>query len=180
MEPGTFKIKKAFLVPFLILVALLGLLLFLSLFQGPSWEKFVLAVAFAGTLLVGIEALEREVTIIQDALRIKKFFRSKEITWSDIMHVAVVDLNKKAYFLLTTTKGFYFFSNMYENHALLLRSIVDKLDAEKTEPEVRTYLEHPHERRSLIVICWLTIFIIIAFMILKLLSSQAHMPVILK
>lgn len=167
-------------MPFLIIVALLGLLLFLSLFQGSSWEKFVLAVAFAGTLLVSIEAQEREVTITQDTLKIKKFFRAKEIAWSDIMHVAVVDLNKKAYFLLTTTKGFYFFSNLYENHALLMRSIVDKLDVEKTEPEVRTYLEHPHERRSLMVICWLTVLIIIAFMILKLLSSQVHMPVILQ
>lgn len=178
MESVTFKIKKTFLVPFLIIVALLGLLLLLSLFKGPSWEKFFLAIAFAGTLLVGIEAVEREITIIKDTLRIKKFFRSKEIAWSDITHVAVVDLNKKAYFLLTTTKGFYFFSNMYEKHALLIRSIVDKLDTEKTEPEVRKYLEHPHERRSLIVICWLTVLIIIAFIILKLLSSQVHMPVI--
>ena len=78
---------------------------------------------------------------------------------------------KKTYFLLTTTKGFYFFSNLFENHALLIRSIMDKLDDEKVEIEVRNYLDHPSERRSLIVICWLIVLIIIAFIVLKLLSA---------
>ena len=61
---------------------------------------------------------------------------------------------------------------MFENHSLLIRSIVDKLDIEKVEIEVRNYLEHPIERRSLIVICWLTVVIIMAFIILKLTSLK--------
>ena len=84
-------------------------------------------------------------------------------------HLAIVTLNRKIYFLLTTTKGFYFFSNMFENHALLIRSIADRLDIEKVEVEVRNYLENPVERRSLIVICWVTVCIIAAFIVLKLL-----------
>ena len=134
-------------------------------------QKIVLAVSFAGTLLVGIEAAKREIIVTKDGLKIKKFFRTKDFTWPEITHLAVVDLGKKAYFLLTTTKGFYFFSNMLENHSLLIRSIMDKLDNEKVEIEVRNYLEHPVERRSLIVICWLTVLIIIAFIVLKLLSA---------
>lgn len=171
MEQSTYKIKRVFLVPFIIIVALLGILLLLSLFKGQTWEKIILGVSFAGTLLVGIEASKREITVNQNGVKIKKFFRVKDITWPDVTHLAVVDLNKKAYFLLTTAKGFYFFSNMFENHALLIRSIVDKLDAEKVEIEVKNYLEHPIERRSLIVICWLSVLIITAFIILKLLSA---------
>jgi hypothetical protein len=171
MEQSTYKIKRAFLVPFIIIVALLGLLLLLSLFKGQSWEKIILGVSFAGALLVGIEASKREITVNKNGLKIKKFFRIKDITWPDFTHLAVVDLNKKAYFLLTTTKGFYYFSNMFEKHALLIRSIVDKLDVEKVEIEVKNYLEHPIERRSLIVICWLAVLIITAFIILKLLSA---------
>jgi hypothetical protein len=170
MEQNIFKIKTAFLVPFVIIVALLGFLLLLSLFKGLTWEKIILAASFAGTLIVGIEAAKREIIVTEDGLKIKKFFRTKNFTWLEITHLAVVELNKKAYFLLTTTKGFYFFSNMFENHALLIRSIVDKMDAERVEIEVKNYLEHPIERRSLIVICWITVLIIIAFIILKLLS----------
>jgi hypothetical protein len=170
MEQNIFKIKRAFLAPFIAIVVLLCLLLILSLFRGQVWEKIVLAVSFAGTLLVGIEAAKREIIVNNDGLKIKKFFRTKNISWPEITQIAVVDLSNKAYFLLTTTKGFYFFSNMFENHALLIRSIMDKLDNEKIEMEVKNYLDHPSERRSLIVICWLTVLIIIAFIILKLLS----------
>jgi len=47
---------------------------------------------------------------------------------------------------------------------------VDKLDIEKVEVEVRNYLENPVERRSLIVICWVSVVIIAAFIVLKLLT----------
>jgi len=170
MEQSVFKIKKAFLVPFIILVCLLGLLLLFSLLKGQPWEKIILGISFIGTLFVGIEAVKREITLTKDGLKIKKFSRIKNITWPDVTHLAIVELNKKAYFLLTTTKGFYFFSNMIENHALLIRLIVDKLDSEKVEIEVKNYLEHPRERCSLLVICWITVLIIIAFIILKILS----------
>ena len=170
MDQGTFKIKRAFLRPFLTMVALLGVLLILSLWQGQPWEKILLTTSFAGTLIVGIEALKREITVTKDGLKIKKFFRQKEVAWLTMTHLAIVTLNRKTYFLLTTTKGFHFFSNMFENHALLIRSIVDKLDIEKVEVEVRDYLENPVERRSLIVICWVSVIIIAAFIVLKLLT----------
>jgi hypothetical protein len=170
MEQNIFKIKRAFLVPFISIVVLLCLLFLLSLFKGNHWEKIVLAVSFAGTLIVGIEAVKREIIITNDGLKIKKFFRTKDFTWSEVTHLGIVNLNKKAYFLLSTTKGFYFFSNMFENHALLIHSIVDKLDAEKVEIEIKNYLEQPVEKRSLVVMCWLIVIIIIAFIILKLLS----------
>jgi hypothetical protein len=171
MEQSIFKIKKAFLVPFMVIVALLGVLLLLSLFKGQTWEKIILSVSFAGTLIIGIEAAKREIIVNQEGLKLKKFSRVKNVNWPEVTHLAVVELNKKVFFLLTTTKGFYFFSNMFENHSLLIRSVVNKLDEEKVEIEVKNYLDHPVERRSLIVICWLTVPIIIAFIILKLLSA---------
>lgn len=171
MEQKIFKIKKAFLVPFITMVVLLFVLTILAFWNGQPWEKTVLVFSCAGALIVGIEAAKREIVITQDVLSIRKFFRKKDIRWSDMTQLAVVALNKKVYFLLTTTGGFYFFSNMYENHSLLIRSIVDRLDIERVEVEVKNYLEHPLERRSLIVICWITVLIVAAFIFLKLFSG---------
>jgi lysylphosphatidylglycerol synthetase-like protein (DUF2156 family) len=168
MAQNVFKIRRAFLVPFITIVVLLFLLFLLSLFRGQLWEKIVLAVSFASTLLVAIEATRRKIVLTDEGLEIKKFFRIKEFVWTEITHLAVVDLRNKVYFLLTTTKGFYFFSNLLENHALLIRSLVDKLDNERVETEVKNYLDHPVERRSLIVMCWFAVLISTAFIILKL------------
>ena len=170
MAQKVFKIKRAFLVPFITIVVLLFFLFLLSLFKGQRWETIILAVSFVITLLIGIEAVKREFILTEDGLIIKKFFRTKEFAWLEITHLAVVELRNKIYFLLTTTKGFYFFSNLLENHALLLRSLVDKLGNERVETEVKNYLDHPVERRSLIVMCWFAVLISIAFIILKLLS----------
>jgi len=170
MVQNIFKIRRAFLVPFITIVVLLFLLFLLSLFRGQMLERIILAVSFAGTLLIAIEATKKEVIVTKEGLKIKKNFRTKEFVWTEITHLDVVNLRNKIYFLLTTTKGFYFFSNLLENHALLIRSLVDKLGNERVEMEVNNYLDHPVERRSLIVMCWFAVLIISAFIILKLLS----------
>jgi len=168
MAKNIFKIKRAFLVPFITIVVLLFFSFLLSLVRGQMWEKIVLAVSFASTLFIAIEAARRNIVVTDEGLKIEKFFRTKEFVWTEITHLAVVNLRKKVYFLLTTTKGFYFFSNLLENHALLIRSLVDKLDDERVETEVTSYLDHPVERLSLIVMCWLAVLISIVFIILKL------------
>ena len=168
MAQNVFKIRRAFLVPFITIVELLLLLFLLSLFRGQMWEKIVLAVSFASTLLIAIEATRREFVVTDDGLKIKKFFRTKKFVWTEITQLDVVNLRNKVYFLLTTTKGFYFFSNLLENHALLIRSLVDKLGNERVETEVKNYLDHPVELRSLIVMCWFAVLISTAFIILKL------------
>lgn len=170
MVKNIFKTKRAFLAPFITIVFLLFFLFVLSLFRGQMWEKIVLAVSFASTLFIAIEATRRKIVITDEGLKIEKFFRTKEFVWTEITHLDVVNLRNKIYFLLSTTKGFYFFSNLLENHALLIRTLVDKLDDERVETEVKSYLDHPVERRSLIVMCWFAVLISTAFIILKLSS----------
>lgn len=170
MTQNTFKIKKAFLVPFITIVVLLFLLFMISLFKGQALEKFILAFSFVISSFIAIEATKRKVTVTNDVLKIEKFFRTKEVTWAEITQLGVVMLRNKIYFILTTIKGFYFFSNLLENHALLIRSIVNKLEDERVEIEVKNYLENPVEQRSLIVMCWFGVLISAVFVILKLIS----------
>lgn len=161
-----YKVKKSFLIPYIATIVLLFLLFLLSLFTGQTWEKIILAILFVSSLAVGIEASRREIIVTEDGLKIKKFFREKEFVWTEITHLGIVELQKKIYFLLTTTKGFYFFSNLVGNHALLICSLVDKLGDEKVEPEVINYLERPVERLSLIIMSWISVLVIIAIIIL--------------
>ncbi len=170
MNRQTFKIKKVFIIPLAIVVISLFVLLILSLAKGQLWERIILAAACVGTVAVCVEAIKREIAIADTGITIKKFFRSKDLSWKEITHLGVVNIGKKAYFLLTTTKGFYFFSNMYENHASLINSMVDKLDTEKVEVEVKDYLEHPVERLSIIILSWFAAVLALLFIVLKLLA----------
>jgi hypothetical protein len=166
--PTIYKIKRAFLIPFSIATLLLFLLLGISLITGQAWEKIILTVLCVSMLAVVIEAARREIIVSEDGLQIKKFFRVKSFIWPYINHLAVVIIKNKIYFLLTTNYGFYIFSNLWENHALLVRSLLDKLGQEKVETEIINYLEHPIERRSLIVMSWIAVIIVSVIIILKL------------
>ena len=119
-------------------------------------------------MVIAIEAYEREFTVSEDGLRIKKFFRIKNFTWAEITHLGVVIMRNKAYFLLTTTRGFYMFSNLLQDHTRLIRYLAEKLGDEKVEVEVKNYLENPFERTSLIVLTWIALIMIIAIILTKL------------
>lgn len=163
-----YKIKKQFIVPFMIAVALLFVLWALSLFSGQTWEKIILAVLCVTTMVIAIEAYEREFTASEDGLRIKKFFRIKNFTWAEITHLGVVIMRNKAYFLLTTTRGFYMFSNLLQDHTRLIRYLAEKLGDEKVEVEIKNYLGNPIERTSLIVLTWIALMMIVAIILTKL------------
>lgn len=165
-----FKIRRAFLIPFMTIIFLLFLLLLLSIFKGQIREGVILSVFFVVVLFIGIETSRREIVLSEGGLKIKKFFRVKEFVWAEITQLGIVELRKKIYFLLTTTKGFYFFSNLVENHALLICALIDKLGNEKVEPEVIKYLERPVERLSLIVMSWISVLVIMAIIILVVVS----------
>jgi hypothetical protein len=168
MNENIYKIRRSFLIPLVVIVVLLFLLFSISLFDGQRWEIVVLAILFFVSLAVGVENSGRKIIINDQGIKIKKFFRVKEFVWAEITHLGVVVMKKKVYFLLTTTKGFYIISNLLENHALLIRSLVDKLGEDKVEVEVINYLDNPLERLSLIVMSWVAVLVIAAVIILKL------------
>ncbi len=165
-----YKIKKGFRFPFMMVVVLLFVLLVLSLFGGESWEMILLTALFVTTSVIAIETSEREFAVSENGLRIRKFFRTKNFTWAEITHLGIVIMRNKAYFLLTTTKGFYVFSNLLQDHSLLIRGLMAKLADEKVEAEVKNYLEAPIERTSLIVLTWIALMIMAAIILTKLIK----------
>ncbi len=166
MSENIYKIRRAFLIPLIAIVVLLFLLFVISLFNRQNWEIIVLAILFFASLFAGLFMAKKEIVVNDQGVRIKNVFRCKEFGWPEITHLGVVVLKKKVYFLLTTTKGFYIFSNLLENHALLVRSLVDRLGEEKVEIEVEKYLDHPLERLALIVMSWVAVGVIVATIIL--------------
>ncbi len=163
-----YKIQKAFIIPFLTAVVLLFVLLVLSLFGGESWEKILLACLFIITMMIAIEALERG-CVSENGLSIRKFFRTKKFTWAEITHLGVVIIRSKAYFLLTTTRGFYILSNLLEDHAKLIQFLAGKLGDEKVEVEVKITWSI-RQADILIVLTWVVVLIIAAIIVTGLLK----------
>lgn len=167
MSENAYKTKRSFVIPLIAIVVLLFLLLLISLYNGRQWEIIILAVLFIVSLGWSVETAKREIVVTDQGLTLQRFFRRKDFVWAEITHLAVMVIKKNVYFLLTTTRGFYIFSNLLENHVLLIRSLMERLGEEKVEVEVKNYLDHPVERFSLIVMSWLAVGIIVGLILLK-------------
>nr|MBP9532031.1 hypothetical protein [Syntrophaceae bacterium] len=139
--------------------------------MGELWERILTGVLFIIALVVAVEVSEREFRTSENGLQIRKFFRTKNFAWAEITHLGTVLLRNKAYFLLTTSKGFYIFSNLLQDHTLLLKFLAEKLDGEKVEAEVKSYIEAPRERTSLIVLTWVSLVILVALLLTRWLAA---------
>ncbi|HYA14810.1 MAG TPA: hypothetical protein VEF33_10775 [Syntrophales bacterium] len=138
---------------------------------GSHLEKIALAVIFIPVLCVFFESLSRKVLTGDQGIMIRKFLRNKELRWEDITHAGALILRKRVYLLLTTVKGFYIISNAYERFSTLVRDVIDRMDKEKVEEEVRVQIEHPVKNISDIVMTWVTALVLIGIITIKLFSS---------
>jgi hypothetical protein len=171
MTTQTFEIRRDILIPFGISAGgLLCLLVLALLVKGSALERVLLAAITLITIAFFLIARDRRITIIDQGIVIRKFFRTKEIHRDEINHVGCVILRKRVYLLLTTTRGFIILSNAYEDFSALIRNIVAQVGPEKVEKEVSALGESPAKNRADIISLWFAVVLIFGLIILKLSS----------
>jgi len=172
MSPQTFKIRREILVPFGIIAVLMLILLVMALAgKGSVMERTVLAVITLTITALFLEARNRRVTMTDQGVSFRKFLQGKDISWGDISHVGCVIVRSKVYLLLTTTRGFMILSNAYGDFVSLIGEIVQHIDPDKVDEDVRNQVENHVKNRTDIVSLWIAVTIIFAMIILKLLFA---------
>ncbi len=173
MATSIYKIGIGLLIPLAIDVFFLFILLSISLFvSGSPTERIVLFIIFIPLLYIFLESISRNVIIENNGIEIKKLFRKKVLDWGDITSVGTVIMQKRAYLLLTTTKGFQTLSNSYENFTALVQNIVDNVDKDKVEEEVQTLIEYPIKKISNLIAAWVLVIILSGTIYIKLTHLQ--------
>jgi hypothetical protein len=168
MIPNIYRIRKALLIPFGVVVILLSALLSISIvWRGSTTERLVLVILFFPALYLFLEALYRKVTITDGGVTLQKFFRKKDLLWGDITHVGHLIIRKKVYILLTTVKGFHIISNAYEEFSGLVKDICDHSDKEKVEEQLVGQIENPVRDFSNIVSTWVAALVIFVIIVTK-------------
>ena len=76
-------------------------------------------------------------------------------------------MRSKAYFLLTTTKGYYVLSNAYEKYEDMIRHISNHLDSEKVEENVPAQIAAPMKNVSDFVGAWIALIVLTGIVVIK-------------
>jgi hypothetical protein len=168
MESNIYGIRKLFAVSFGVDVFLLCVLFALSfVIGGSSLERIVLTVFLIPALYASCELWSRKILLDDKGIRLERFLRKKELKWPEITHVGAFVLRSRVYLLLTTVKGFVIISNAYENFPHLIQSIVERIDQEKIDEEVRQQMNSPLSARSEIFKSWFAAAVLLILIILK-------------
>ncbi|MBA4397752.1 MAG: hypothetical protein C0394_10295 [Syntrophus sp. (in: bacteria)] len=171
MTAHIFKIRRDILIPFGISAGGLLFLLVLALLgKGSGLERVFLFAITLITIALFLIARDRRITLTDQGIVVRKFFRTKDIHREQINHVGCVILRKRIYLLLTTARGFIILSNAYEDFSTLIRDIVAQVSPEKVEEEVRTLTESSVRNRADVISLWFAVVIISGLIILKLSS----------
>lgn len=168
MDHKTYKLRLIFLLPLAIIVICLFLLTLAAIFSPSSTsERVILPLMFFLSLVFFAENATRKVTPGEQGLWFVKFFRPKELLWSDITHVAGLSLRGKAYILLTTVKGFFFISDNLNSFSELSSRIVSGVGRDKVEQEVIDQIDRPRRFLFSLLFTWTAAFLVILLALLR-------------
>lgn len=138
MTKETYAIRKAFVVPLGIDALLLLSLLAIALFgTGETTEQWFFGLL---TLLGGflfLENLVRRAVVTDEGLSVRTLWRRKRVLWKEITHVGCLSLPRRIYLLLTTTRGIIILSSAYEAFPRLKEAILQRVEPDRVEEEVR-------------------------------------------
>ena len=168
MQANIYKTRGAFLIPiFLDSLFLLVLLVISIVDKKLPLETIVLSIIFVPTLYIFLESIVRRTIIGDDVVTIRKLFRGKQLKWHQITNVDAMAVHKKVYLLLTTKRGFHALANSHGDFTSLVKDVVQHVDQEKVEEDVRKVIEHPVKRMSDIVSAWVASVILLGAIALK-------------
>jgi predicted nucleic acid-binding Zn ribbon protein len=168
MSPHIYRVRPAFAVAVSFVAALLLILVVLAFAEGAArGEKIILCALFIPILYLYCDALMREMTLSSDGIRVKKLFGTKKIPWDAVTNADMMLLGRKAYLLISTTKGFHIVPNSYGDFASMVGNLAAHLDAEKVETRVREFVEKPVSRVSDVITMWLVVLTLLVVIVMK-------------
>jgi hypothetical protein len=163
-------VRRALLIPLGLDAVLLFVLLMIALLlKGDRAEKLVFTLFFLPSLALFLWCLRRRVTVAEAGLAIRKLWSDRTLSWDEITRVGCLTLHKKVYLLLTTVKGFFIVSSVFEGFPTLAEEIVARVGPEKVEEDCRLQVGRPAMGIAGIVSAWIAAAAMIGILLLKLL-----------
>lgn len=157
-----FTIRRAFLWPLALLLALLVLLFVVCVAQGQPLVKLALLVVIM-LLLGGLLVVSwlRRLTIEQDRVVQQWPGRCKSLLFADMTAVETVSVRKRVFLTLCAGEEFIILSNAYGRFPELVGRLLKNVPADILSEETVCMAKAPPVRNGDILSCWLAIVLVL-------------------
>ncbi len=172
-SPSNFHIRRTFLLPLGLLLALCLALLAISIYRHqPVAKPLILGCIILPVLILFIESVFRRAVIGDDRITVLKLLRRKTLVFSDITAVETVMVRKRAFLTVCAGDEFLILSNAYADFPGLVRELLGKVPPAAVSEESRQMAAAPPVKSSDIVSCWLGVALMAWILYLQLAGSR--------
>jgi hypothetical protein len=158
-QARTFVIRRAFVVPMGLLIALTLTLLAVCIIQGqPLAKAIILAVLIVPLAVLFIESAFRRIVIDQTAVTAFRPFRQRQILFADVTDLETVQVRSRVFMtLMAGPDDFLIISNSYADFPDLVRALVAAVPEGAVTDETQKLAEQPTLRHADIFTVWFAI-----------------------
>lgn len=158
-KPSVFVIRRTFLVPLGLLVAMTLALLVICLLQGQPTAKIVILVVLMLPLTgLFVESAGRRIEVGRTQVRAVRPFRDKQISCADVTALETVQVRKRVFLTLTAGEDDYLIiSNAYAHFPQLVRRLAEVVPETALTEETRDLLAAPPVRQTDVFAVWLAV-----------------------
>ena len=166
-QPRTFVIRRAFVVPMGLLIALTVALLVVCLVQGQSITKvIVLAGLIMPLAVLFVESARRCLVIDAEAVTAYRLFRQRRISFADVTGLETVRVRNRVFLTLAAgDDDFLIISNSYGDFPALLSCLIESVPQETVTDETAQLAKQPPIRQADVFTAWFAV-IALAYVLL--------------
>jgi hypothetical protein len=155
----TFVIRRAFVVPMGLLIALMIALLVVCVIQGqPIGKVIILAVLAVPVAVLFVESVLRRVVIEKDGVTAFRLFRQRQIRFADVTGLETVRVRSRVFMTLVAgDDDFLIISNSYADFPALVELLVATVPEGTVTEETQQLAKQPPLRQADIFTAWFAV-----------------------
>ena len=164
-----FRIRRTFLLPLGLLLALCLALLVVCIVQGqPTGKIAILAVIILPVAILFLESAFRRVRVDDQEIAMIKPLRRSVMPFNEVTAVDVVAVRKRAFLTLSSEDSFLIISNAYADFPRLMAEVLSRSPETSISDETRELAKAPPSKCSDIVSCWLGVALVALILYIQL------------
>lgn len=158
-QQKTFVIRRAFVVPLGLLVALtLALLVVCVLQSQPVAKVIILAVLILPLAILFVESAFRRLVIDGTEVTAERPFRQRRIRFAEVTGLETVRVRSRVFLTLAVgDDDFLIISNSYGDFPVLLDRLIESVPAEAVADETRQLAKQPPHRQADVYTAWFAV-----------------------
>ena len=164
---STFVIRRAFVLPMGLLIALTISLMVVCVIQGqPIAKVIILAVLIIPMTVLFVECAFRRLVVDQDGITAVRPFRQRAMRFADVTSLETVQVRSRVFLtLMAGDDDFLIISNAYDNFPALVESLVATVPDGTVTEETQQLAKKPPVRQADIFTAWFAVSALVYILI---------------